>query len=152
MNSSTYVSLLLFMAVYAVGRPVQAADSRQEVRLAYGVVYDMAEVKARADKGDPAAQTLLAECHFGGTQGLATNRVEGYKWALVAASQGHKDAKHVLADFDLFISASDKAKGKALAKAYQEKQKKPVKEPAGQKKALEKPEEPKQATEKPAKP
>ena len=152
MNASTCVTFLLLVGVCAMCRPVLAADSHPEVRGAYATVYNMVDVKARAEQGDPAAQTLLAECYLGGAQGLATNRVEGYKWAVVAASQRHKDAKHVLAECDLFLSASDKANGKALAEAYLEKQKKAAKEPVGQNKTVEKPGEQKQATEEPAKP
>jgi TPR repeat protein len=123
MKTSMCPTILLLVVVFAVWKPVQAAELLQPVREAYGRVYDVAALKARAEKGDPSAQTTLAELYYSNQQGLATNRVEAYKWAVVAASQGHKDAKHVLAEFDVFITGPEKAEGKRQAEAYLEQRK-----------------------------
>jgi len=126
MKTSTCPTILLLVVVCAVWQPVQAAELLQPKREVYGVyarVYDVAALKAQAEKGDPSAQTTLAELYYSNQQGLATNRVQAYKWAVIAASQGHKDAKHVVAEFDVFFTGPEKAEGKQQAEAYWEQRK-----------------------------
>ena len=46
-------------------------------------------VNLAAESGDAQAQVSLAICLHDGMHGFATNRVQAYKWAAVAASQGY---------------------------------------------------------------
>lgn len=124
MKASTCHAFLLLLVICTLGEPVQAADSGRKVLEYTSQIHDVAALKARAEKGDPSAQTTLAECLFAGSQGLATNRVEAFKWAVVAASQGHKDSQHVLAEFSLFMTAPERSKGKREAEAYLDQRKK----------------------------
>jgi TPR repeat protein len=85
-------------------------------------------VQERAASGDANAQKTLAEWLWAGSV-LKKEPVQAYKWALVASSQGNKDAKHIVSELDLFLSGKDKEKGRALADQYIAEQKKLAKKP-----------------------
>jgi hypothetical protein len=61
------------------------------------------------------SQVCLAICLHDGMHGFSTNRVQAYKWAAVAASQGHYKAKHLVEEWQASLSPKDVAAGKAAA-------------------------------------
>ena len=82
------------------------------------VILDVEKIWRAAVEGSSTSQTLLAGVYFEGKQGVATNRVEGYKWALIAARSGLRYSNWVLNDFETRIEPQEKSQGKALAEAY----------------------------------
>lgn len=81
-------------------------------------------VSLAAESGDAEAQVSLAICLHDGRHGFSTNRVQAYKWAAVAASQGHYKAKHLVDDWQASMSPKDVAAGKAAAAAFTPRDKK----------------------------
>ncbi len=75
-------------------------------------------VSQAAEAGDAEAQVSLALCLHDGRHGFRTNRVQAYKWAAVAASQGHSKAKRLVAEWQASMSTNDVAAGKAAAMAF----------------------------------
>jgi TPR repeat protein len=77
-------------------------------------------LKERAEAGDPKAQARLADGLLGNrvVGRFEKNPIEAYKWAYIASSKGNKEAEDLLKECDLFLSAQDRAKGKALAEEY----------------------------------
>ena len=53
----------------------------------------LATLRAKADKGEAAAQSKLAEAYFIGSLGLAKNEVEAVKWYRKAAEQNQAEAQ-----------------------------------------------------------
>lgn len=71
-----------------------------------------------AESGDAQAQVGLAICLHDGMHGFATNRVQAYKWAAVAASQGYRKAEQLVNEWQASMSPKDVAAGKAAAAAF----------------------------------
>jgi len=78
------------------------------------VQVNMADLKQAAELGSVESQTRLAEYYQRGKHGLATNRVEAYKWAWVAASAGSNSARHLRQELELFMNTKEAAEGKRL--------------------------------------
>ena len=55
----------------------------------------IAEVKARAEKGDAKASGMLARYYFNGL-GLQKDTAEALKWARIAAQKGDSNGQNVL--------------------------------------------------------
>jgi hypothetical protein len=72
-------------------------------------------LKGKAESWDADAQERLAVSLYEDKRGFATNRVEAYKWAAVAASQGRNSAKHLVQEFELFMTPDEVSQGKAAA-------------------------------------
>jgi hypothetical protein len=81
-------------------------------------------VSLAAESGDTQAQVSLAMCLHDGMHGFATNRVQAYKWAAVAASQGYYKAKRLVEEWQASMSPEDVAAGKAAAGAFTPRDKK----------------------------
>lgn len=75
----------------------------------------ISELRKIAQAGDVTAQIELAEWLV---RSSVTNRTEAYKWAWVASIQGHKEARHVLSELDLFLPSEQRQEAKALAEQY----------------------------------
>jgi len=84
---------------------------------------DLANLRRKAESGDPKAQTDLAICLYDGKHGIPVDNVGAYKWATVAASQDIKEAKYLVRDMQIFLSRNDLAEGSAAARIYLAKQK-----------------------------
>lgn len=72
-------------------------------------------VRLAAESGDAQAQVSLAIWLHDGTHGFSTNRVQAYKWAVVAAWQGYYKARHLVEEWQASMSPKDVAAGKAAA-------------------------------------
>jgi len=73
--------------------------------------------RKKAESGDAGAQESLAISLFEDTQGFGTNRVEAYKWAATAASQGRKSAKDLVREFEMFMTPEEVSRGKAAVRS-----------------------------------
>jgi TPR repeat protein len=82
-----------------------------------------ADLQKRANEGNPDAQYFLSLKYYQG-EGVAQDRSEAYKWALVAASSGHKDAKNLLGELEIFMTEKEEAEGRTRAEALQANQRK----------------------------
>lgn len=71
----------------------------------------------RAETGDPAAQTLIAELYWRGL-GVARNRDEGARWYEFAAAAGDREAQFAFGNILLrgTVVPQDKARGEAFLK------------------------------------
>jgi TPR repeat protein len=101
-----------------------------------GYKYSIQHIQESAEAGDAAMQRLLAEILYNG-DALKKDYALAYKWAFVSNASGEKKAKSLLKELDLFVSAEDQKKGKALGEQYlleQKKKKAAVEESSEQKK------------------
>lgn len=119
-------------ALFILGLSLTAFTAMSHAQQTFGVVGvrpgAIERVQERAASGDANAQTTLADWLCTGAV-LKKDQVQAYKWALVASSQGNKDAKHIVRELDIFLSDKDREKGRALADQYIAQQAKPLKRP-----------------------
>ncbi len=81
------------------------------------VATQIPTLRREAEAGDTKSQVLLCKAldeHFPDT----TNRVEAYKWAAVASSQGDKEAKSLVRALGLFLSEVERERGRLQAEAF----------------------------------
>ncbi len=74
-------------------------------------------LRDKAESWDAGAQERLALSLYEDRHGPATNRVEAYKWAAVAAAQGRTSAKYLVREFELFMTPEEVSQGRAAARA-----------------------------------
>ena len=65
----------------------------------------------------PRLNTALGVCYAKG-EGVAKDLAEGYKWSLLAADQGDKDAKELAIQLENNMSREQKAEGQKLARDF----------------------------------
>ena len=90
----------------------------------YDGPLDFSALKQAATNGFPAAQAWLAKYYFDGHPDLPQNRVEAYKWAMIARARNYKPIEPFIAEFDLFLKPEEIKEGKARAEAFLAKEKK----------------------------
>lgn len=93
-----------------------AADQSQEAPVL--PPSELAGLKDAAQSGNARAQIAFANLLYEGKGGVAVDHVAAYKWAAVAAAGGSTDAAALQREFDLFMTASEIASGKAAADAF----------------------------------
>lgn len=71
-----------------------------------------------ANGGDLLAQEALAGRYFDGKKGIKQDRIEAYKWAVVAAATKDSVGKLLVEEFELFMTPDEISQGKARAQAY----------------------------------
>jgi TPR repeat protein len=88
MKANRFLFTVLFLLSAAVFRlPAQQNEADRKV---------LAEIRARADKGDAKAQYELGRAFFSGTLGVAKDEAEAVKWFRKAAEQNVADAQFSL--------------------------------------------------------
>lgn len=97
--------------------PVTSVPLREGAALIFALI-PIEQLQKRAEEGEGAAQVLLADRYYRGDQKLKKDPIAAYKWASVAMMAGHRDAKHVVAEFDLFMSDREKREGRRQAEAH----------------------------------
>jgi TPR repeat protein len=125
-----HITVILFacLSVTAIAgssyKVVTKSVAGKSVEVINGIPQDVdsAKLKQRAESGDADAQSSLAMCFYDGKHGVSANYVEAYKWAILAASQNQKVAKHLVREMELFIARNDLAEGRTAAKAFLENQ------------------------------
>lgn len=70
-----------------------------------------------AERGDMKSQVLLCKALDRHTTG-STNRVEAFKWALIASAHGDTEAKSLVRALGLFLSQAERAQGETLARSF----------------------------------
>ena len=88
MKANRFLFTVLFLLSAAVFRlPAQQNEADRKM---------LAEIRARADKGDAKAQYELGRAFFSGTLGVAKDKAEAVKWFRKAAEQNVADAQFSL--------------------------------------------------------
>lgn len=90
----------------------------------YDGPLDFGALKQAATNGFPAAQAWLAKYYWVGYRDLPQNRVEAYKWAMIARARNYKPIEPIIAELDLFLKPEEVKEGKARAEAFLAKEKK----------------------------
>lgn len=79
---------------------------------------DTAKLIRAAEANGSEAQARLADFLYTGKHGLSTNRVEAYKWARLAMSQGNASTKDLVWEMELFLTPEELSQGKAAADEF----------------------------------
>jgi TPR repeat protein len=125
----TYI--LMLSALLACSTALHAGETSVRV----GYEFSIQHIQESAEAGDAAMQRLLAEILYNGDV-LKKEPALAYKWAFVSVASGDKNAKYLLKELELFVSAEDQRKGKSLGEQYllEQKKKAAVVESSDQKK------------------
>jgi|JI10StandDraft_1071094.scaffolds.fasta_scaffold61690_3 hypothetical protein len=81
------------------------------------VAAQIPSLRQAAERGDTKSQVLLSKALDRRSTG-STNRVEAYKWAVVASSRGDTEAKSLVRTLDLFLSDAERVQGRSQADAF----------------------------------
>jgi hypothetical protein len=71
----------------------------------------------RPEQNDAEAQYNLQVCYIKG-EGVSLDRVEAYKWLLLAARQGDEDAKRIVTPFEKDLRPEQSAQGQKRAREF----------------------------------
>jgi hypothetical protein len=85
---------------------------------------NLEELKALAAKGHTPSQCFLARLFYLGKQGVAENKVEADKWALIASAKV-ESARALVKEIELFMTASQIKAAKEAAARFRSEQKAP---------------------------
>ena len=87
MKANRFIWTLLLLLTVAVQLPAQQSEADQKL---------LADIRAKAEKGDAQSQDELGAAFDEGSLGVAKDEVEAVKWYRKAADQGFADAQYNL--------------------------------------------------------
>jgi hypothetical protein len=116
-------TLMAYILVLSAALAFSTALHADEVTVRVGSKFTVQRLQELSEAGDAAAQRMLAERLYTGDL-VKKDPATAYKWALVSVASRDKNAKHLLKEMELFVSAEDQKKGKTLSEQYLSEQKK----------------------------
>ncbi len=84
---------------------------------------DLTKLKASATQGHIPSQLWLARSYYEGKNGLATNKLEAYKWASVAQACGADSGKWLAKELELFLAPAELAEAQRSVQVLLPKEK-----------------------------
>lgn len=94
-------------------------DSKGQIFSENGIpiATQIPSLRANAEQGDLKSQILLSKALDHRTTG-SMNRIEAYKWAVIAASRGDTEAKSMVRALELFLTDAERATGRSGAGSF----------------------------------
>ena len=80
----------------------------------------LSEERAKADAGDPKAQTQVGMMYARG-HGVPKDDVEAYKWWLLAGAQGGEEARRGIDAIEKLLTPEQRAEGQRMAREFKAK-------------------------------